>query len=109
LQELAVRVLGVSVPRGYSPLAGTLHFEMLGQPKSGADGLTRFDLRASQTVRQELSLTQAIHLVQGRRPENALAQLRAGMSLAAPPQIELAPAWWPWLPVAPFRISIVTR
>jgi hypothetical protein len=109
LQELAVRVLGVSVPQGFSPVADTLHFEMLNQPKSGADGLTRFDLRASQTVQKELNLTQAIHLVQGRRPENALAQLRGGLSLAAPPQIKLAPSWWPWLPVAPFRISVVTR
>jgi hypothetical protein len=30
------------------------------------------------------------------------------LPLQSDPQIALSPSWWPWVPIVPFRIEVVT-
>jgi len=34
-------------------------------------------------------------------------QLATSLKLVAKPTIHVAPTWWPWLPVFPFRIAVL--
>ena len=52
---------------------------------------------------------QVLNLVRGRSPEAAGAALSTALSLERAPRIELAPEWWPWLPLIPFRITVSTQ
>jgi hypothetical protein len=40
---------------------------------------------------------------------SAMAQLNEALRLSKPPEIQLEPAWWPWLPLIPFNIAVETQ
>jgi len=44
----------------------------------------------------------------GHRPATAVRLLNRSLPLAESPVIQVAPGWWPWLPLIPFRITVST-
>ncbi|RME90045.1 MAG: hypothetical protein D6770_03305 [Anaerolineae bacterium] len=106
LKALARGALTPSVPQGFVPLPETLSYRILSDPVTGQDGVTRWRMRAEQVVRRDISLLQVIALVRGRTVSGAIARLEEELPLAASPRITMTPSWWPWLPLAPFRISV---
>jgi hypothetical protein len=48
-------------------------------------------------------------MIQGVGSRRAQALLKQNLPLESPPEIQLSPAWWPWVPIVPFRISIVVQ
>ncbi len=48
-------------------------------------------------------------LVQGRRPSRAAARLQAELGTSRPPQIDLRPSFWPWLPWLPYQIQFIQQ
>ncbi len=65
-------------------------------------------LQAQRLLRARLDPWQATQLMQGRSPAVAGRRLADSLRLAAAPAIHVTPAWWPWLPVVPFRIAVST-
>jgi hypothetical protein len=53
-----------------------------------------------------LPQNQAIQLAMGLSPTQATRRLAEDLPLASAPQIALTPAWWPRLPILPFRIDV---
>lgn len=106
LEALASAALGVGMPGGFAPRPGSLTVEPADEPVTGADGLTRWTLRATQVLVPDLRPERILALVLGRRPSAAVARLTDAVPLVAPAQVRLWPAWWPWLPAAPFRIQV---
>jgi len=58
---------------------------------------------------QEINTAQVAQMLQGLSARNVEAQLEDNLPLASDPEIRLTPSWWPWMPIVPFRISVVTE
>lgn len=108
LGELASAVLAANLPEGYAPVPGSLKLEQLDKPLLGEDGAAAWRMRAEQQVRAQISPTYSANLSLGLSPAMAGERLKANLPLEFTPQINLNPAWWPRLPVLPFRIQVTT-
>jgi hypothetical protein len=106
LNRLAQTMLDASVPVGFVAQANTLQFIPTNAFTTDQSGSTHFDLQAKRELIQDIRSQQAIFLTRGLPPTQALQVLQANLPLAAPPTIELSPAWWPWMPLIPFRIEV---
>ncbi len=109
LETLARRVLSPSLPQGYIPVAGSLTYQALTAPVTDENGVTRWRMQASQTVQKEISPLQVMELARGRTVAGAAERLDGALPLREPPHIKMTPSWWPWLPLAPFRILVVVQ
>ncbi|MFZ5882070.1 MAG: baseplate J/gp47 family protein [Chloroflexota bacterium] len=109
LEELAAASLDATAPQGFYPVADTLSFRALTHPFTYADGDTRWQMQAERRLLRVMATDQLLRLVLGRRPEQA-RDLAAGFDeFDGPPQVELTPAWWPWMPLIPFRVEVIVQ
>lgn len=109
LVELAQSSLDASLPAGFLPVPNSLRFEPVSEFESNTPGLTLWQMHVEQAIRPEITLTQILRHAQGRPLDTAIANLEANIALAAPPEIEITPAWWHYLPIAPFRIKLIVE
>ncbi|MEW5869938.1 MAG: baseplate J/gp47 family protein [Chloroflexota bacterium] len=111
LNFLAQAVLDAALPAGFEPSNGSLSIETLGPPvfQNGAAPTARWEMRASRRIQALLPPAQAVQLALGQAPGQAQQRLADGLPLAGLPEITLAPAWWPRLPILPFRITILEQ
>jgi len=101
--------LDASLPEGFVPASDGLTILPASIPLTDADGITRWDVQAQRLLRARLDPLTAVQLSLGRRPADAAQRLEDNLPLAASPVIQLQPAWWPWMPAIPFRITITTN
>jgi len=106
LNALAAAALDAGLAKEMLPLADTLTVEITGKPVSQAGGGTTFEIHASRMLKPNINLSSVTRAVQGLPPIEAGQRLESMLPLASPPQIQLVPSWWPWLPFLPFRITI---
>jgi len=105
LHLLAERVLDASLPAGSIALPGQIALETLSPPTTG-QGVAHWQMRATRNVRSSIDPGQVISLVMGKATGRAGNLLRDTYGLAQVPPIHIQPAWWPWLPFLPIRISV---
>ena len=72
-----------------------------------AGGVIHFGLQLEQKLAHEIDLAHANALVRGLSPRAAGEVLKSQFKLARAPEIQMSPSWWPWLPLIPFRITVV--
>ena len=109
IRQLADATLMASVPPDFMPMPNSLKYSVQSTPVIGDDKNISFQLKAEQTLLRKADESQTLEYISGRSKESAIANLQAGFILRQPPQIELSPAWWPWMPLIPFRISVETK
>ena len=109
LSELATLALSASLEDGFSAAPESPTFRSVGAPITDADGRTVFQLQVERRIRRTVDVRRVLSLAQGRRVDSALARLNEAFVFSSPPQIEMTPSWWPWLPLAPFRIDVVIQ
>ena len=109
LSELAGTVLNASLPDRFVARQAPLDFESLSDHLTDDRGVTRWSVRVSRQLVKKVETGRVIPLIQGRSPAYATRRLKETLSLSNPPEILLNPAWWPWLPLIPFNISIGIR
>ncbi len=107
LNTLAEMAMDVNVPEGFEPAVDSAIASVADVPKTDADGTTHWKMQTQRLLRNHLNEEAVLSLVQGRRPATAAQRLSAALPLETWPDIKLTPTWWPWLPVFPFRISVV--
>jgi hypothetical protein len=79
-----------------------------GVRQSDQPGVSQFDLAVQRKLMTDVDIQQAAALVRGTSPAAAARVLQLRLPLEGPPRIELSPAWWPWLPLIPFRINLIS-
>jgi hypothetical protein len=79
------------------------------QPIRNDDGFTRWTIRAERRIVQQIHPAQVTQMIQGIGSHRANVLLEERLPLADAPEIHLSPSWWPWVPIVPFRISVVTE
>lgn len=109
LTEIASTVLNASLPDGFTARQASLKFEQLKAPLTDARGVTRWSVRVSRQVEKMVDSGRIIPMIQGRSLATATTLLFESVELSNPPEIQLAPEWWPWLPLMPLNISVEIR
>jgi len=106
LNVLAAAALDAGLTRELLPVADTRNIEITGKPTPQANGITTFEIHASRELKPNINFSSVARAVQGLSPLEAGQRLESMLPLASPPQIQLVPSWWPWLPFLQFRIVI---
>ena len=109
LTELASLALNTSLPPGFSSAPETVTLESVSDPSLDDDGSIRWTMRAEQEIVQQVNPIFVIQLVQGLGSSTAQSELEDSLPLLSKPKIVLSPSWWPWVPIVPFRIEVVTQ
>jgi hypothetical protein len=109
LTQLASLALNASLPSGYTAASNALSLKPVTQPIRNDDGFIRWTVRAERRIVRQVSAAQVTPMIQGIPSLRAETLLEKELALEEPPQIKLTPRWWPWVPIVPFRISVVTE
>ena len=109
INELAKGILDANLPKNLSVKSDTLELQPISVPTVSSNGSIHWRIHAKRTVQANLNQSQAINIVLGRTPTEAMRMLLAQMPLEESPTIKLLPAWWPVMPVMSFRISVNIR
>lgn len=109
LSELAALAMNASLPLGFSPASGSLTIKPITTPLVASDGSVRWTMRVERRIVQQVDSTQVTSLIQGRGVRAAQSLLDETLPLANAPVITVSPSWWQWIPIVPFRISVVTE
>lgn len=108
LNQLVASTLNASIPQGFSPF-GELEFKPLADPVTDSTGVTHFELKATQITLREMDEVKIFSSIRGLDPARAESTLINTFALREKPQITIRPAWWKWLPLIPFNISVEVK
>ena len=110
LAELASLALNASLPSGFHAAESD---EVSTKPDSNPiveeDGTAKWNMRAERKVIRQIDPALVAKMIQGYGAWNVKSKLNENLPLAAAPDVQLTPPWWPWMPIVPFRISVVTE
>ena len=110
LTELASLAMNAALPTGFHVADSS---DVTVQPESdpviGEDGLAKWRMRTERKIVRQIDPAQVIKMIQGFGAWNVQSKLKENLPLAAAPVVQLTPSWWPWMPIVPFRISVVTK
>jgi hypothetical protein len=111
LSELASLALNASIPAGFRAAEASqeLSQEQVTEPILNDDGFVRWTVRAERRIVKQISAAQVTQMIQGIGAPRAQTLLERSLPLEGVPEIQLSPSWWPWVPLVPFRISVVTQ
>jgi hypothetical protein len=110
LDELAALALNASLPSGFhSADADKITVQPESNPIVEEDGTAKWNMRAERKIVRQIDPALVTKMIQGYGAWNVKAKLKENLPLAAAPDVQLIPSWWPWMPIVPFRISVVTE
>ena len=109
LTQLASLALNASIPPGFAAVSEELALKPVTEPILNDDGFTRWTIRAERRIVQQVSPAQVTQMIQGLSARRAQSLLGQSLPLDDAAAISLSPSWWPWIPIVPFRISVVTE
>jgi hypothetical protein len=108
LTKLASLALNASLPSGYSAAPVAIAFELITEPVVADDDSVRWMIRAERKIVQQTSATRITQSIVGLGVSDAQSWLNTSFP-QADPKVVLSPEWWPWVPIVPFQIEVVTR
>jgi hypothetical protein len=106
LDALSKIALDASLPDGYLPISAELIELPLSAPITEAGGVTHWEMQVQRLLQAHLDPMIIVQLSAGRKPANAVHQLKKSVALAESPVIQVIPSWWPWMPLVPLRITV---
>jgi hypothetical protein len=105
IQKVAYRRLLTQVPEGYRLTDARFEIGESAEEDVGP-GRYAFFVTAHGYATAEISTNAVQEAVRGLRIEKAETYLSEELPLAAPPEVEVSPTWFPFLPRLPMRMSI---
>ena len=108
IQALTSSSLNASIPQGFVSL-GEMTFDLFEPPVTDSEGVTRFQLQASQNTVKQVDVLQVFSLIRGHHLQNAKTELTDSFALREEPQISITPSWWNWMPLIPFNVSVEVK
>ena len=109
LTELAGLALNASIPSRFAVTSDGLSLKPVTEPILNDDGFIRWTVRAERRIVQQISTMHVTQMIQGIRAAQAKTLLENSLPLSDAPDVKLSPSWWPWVPIVPFRISVLTQ
>jgi hypothetical protein len=110
LTELGSLALNASLPSNFfaAPDSVTV-VKSVTNPILLDDGTLRWSMRAEREIVQQVNTGYVTQLIQGLGSSAAQLKLEDNLPSVSEPRVLLIPAWWPWVPIVPFRIEVVTQ
>ena len=108
LRALVTPPLDATLPQGFTPQHDSLSVTLASTPVINPQGELAFSIIAQRSLQADIPAAQVITLLRGKPVYEASQSLLEELPLAAQPQIEISPSWWPRLPLNPFRIQVQT-
>lgn len=127
LQAMAQGIFDANLPNGFTVVPDSLRVETVTPPEEtiSPGGVTvppggetnenaasgpayHWQMHAYRWMIAAISEPQAVRLVLGSTRDKAILRLEAALPLDGPARLAVQPAWWPRLPVLPFRIRLET-
>lgn len=109
LNKLASLALNASLPPGFSPASDAVTIDPVTAPLLLDDGSLRWMVRAEREMVEQVNASQITQMILGSDSSTAQKKLENDLPLASKPKVSLSPSWWPWVPIAPFRVEVVTQ
>jgi hypothetical protein len=110
LTQLASLALNASLPSGFRATgSGAVTIKPVSNPSLDKDSSAKWTMRAERRIVQQIDVSRVTQMIQGFGAWNVETKLTENLPLASAPEIKLSPAWWPWMPIVPFRISVITQ
>jgi hypothetical protein len=109
LRRVAEAVLSASAPQGLAPVPDSLTFGPASIARTDEDGIARWQIQAARRMMRRTDAAEVLEAVRGRSIQAARQELEGASSWDRPPELTLQPAWWPWMPLLPFRTSVVVQ
>jgi hypothetical protein len=109
LTRLASLALNASIPSGFSAASDAITITPATTPALNDDGSAKWTMRVERKIVQNIDTARVAQMIQGFGTWNVESKLKENLPLASAPKIQLTPSWWPWMPIVPFRISVVTQ
>jgi hypothetical protein len=110
LGELASLALNASMPSGFRAAdSGEVTIKPGSNPTLEKDGSAKWKMRAERKIVRQIDPARVTQMIQGFGAWNVESKLKENLPLASAPDVQLTPSWWPWMPIVPFRIAVVTR
>ena len=107
VQKLVFEQLGGKVGNGYRITSESLAYR-LGEIVNVTDDLqVSFIVQGVGDVAASIQPGNVQQILRGRTIANAQDRLDRELALAAPPRVEIQPGFWPVLPFAPARITVI--
>jgi hypothetical protein len=108
LRQLSLSLSNAAVENGYEAVAQP-SYKVIADPSTDSSGVSHFDLEVSRTLLRQVSQMQVFSLVRGHKPQEVQNILASALPLRQKSEIKLTPSWYPWLPLVPFNLSVVTQ
>jgi hypothetical protein len=105
LRQLSLSTLNAAVENGFESTALPA-YRVITDPSTDNSGISHFELEVTRTLIQQVDEMQIFSLIRGQKPQLIQNKLVSSLSLRQQPEITVTPAWWPWLPLIPFNISV---
>jgi hypothetical protein len=107
LAELASLALNASLPAGFRAAESDgVSLQPETDPIVEEDGTAKWNMRAERKIVRQIDPALVTKMIQGYGSWNVRSKLKENLPLAATPEVQLTPSWWPWMPIVPFRISV---
>jgi hypothetical protein len=107
--QLASLALNASLPSGFRADSAAVTIKPAKSPTVNGDGSAKWTMRVERKIVQQINTAQVTQMIQGSGAWNVESQLTKSLPMASAPDVQLSPSWWPWMPLVPFRISVVTK
>ena len=107
--SLANLALDAKLPAGFEAVSNAVTTAPSGSPVTDPEGNTSWKVTAHRLLQARIDPVRTMPLIQGRSLAVAGRRLAASLRLVKAPTIQVTPAWWPWLPVFPFRIAVYVK
>jgi hypothetical protein len=100
--------LDAALPYGFSTYPEEIIILAMDIPEIDENKIARWEVLAQRPIFQKIGTGYAARLTAGRTISSAAETLQSELRLAEPPEIQLFPHWWPWMPFLPLRIQIIS-
>lgn len=105
VQRVVVAALDASLPAGQLAMPSSLSITPQSRMTQSVEGRIEWTVNAHRKTISDLPREILLKAVLGKRPDAAVRNLVEILKLENPPQIELTPSWWFWMPSLGFRIQ----
>lgn len=108
VKSLLTAMMNAEKPEGFDPLTDNFNIVFLDNPHLSGDNRVVWTIHAERTLQAVVDRQMLLQLAVGTHPSEAARKIALVSQFDSAPQIQLNPAWWPVMPVLPFRIDIQT-
>ena len=111
LTELALLAMNASLPPDFRAASASdaVILKPVTKPSIDENGAAQWTMKVEREIIQNVDPAHVTYLIQGYGSSSARTRIEENIPLEGAPQISLSPSWWPWVPIVPFRISVISE